>query len=99
MEDLTHLLGDPINSLAPTSQAGGNQIFSNANAQTAPGSQPASPATSITGEVIDHDPPEVVATGSKLPVGSGTRSRDTTGSEPPRPAWKNTPAAGSGPVK
>jgi len=91
MQDLSNLLGDPINSLAPTSQAGGNQIFSNEAAQTAPGSQPASPARSITGEEIDHDPPQIVASGSKIPAGTdgkpqpGSYSAGTI-------AWTTAPA-------
>ena len=88
MEDLTHLLGDPINSLSPTSQAGGNQIFSNAKAMTAPGSQPASPARSISGEEIDHDPPSIVASGSKIPPGTDGKPQPKTTWSPSAPAWK-----------
>lgn len=89
MQDISNLLGDPINTLAPTSQSGGNQIFSNDNAQTAPGSQPASPATSITGEEIDHSPSKIVATGPKIPPGTDGKPQPKTYT-PVQPAWKNT---------
>ena len=62
MQDLSNILpGDPVSCLVPTSQAGGNQVSSNANARTAPGSQPSTPFRSFDNEVIDHEPPAVVA--------------------------------------
>jgi hypothetical protein len=62
VQDVSHLLpGDPISALVPTSQAGGNQVSSNANARTAPGSQPSTPFTSFANEVIDHPAPAVQA--------------------------------------
>ena len=91
MQDLSNLLGDPVNALAPTSQAGGNQIVSNKNAMTAPGSVPAQPATSLTGEVLDHEPPVIQATGEKIPVGSDGKKEPSSGEySPSAPAWKNT---------
>jgi len=58
--DLSHLLpGDSVSALCPTSQAGGNQVISNANAMTATGSPPSTPFTSVPGEVIDHGAPEI----------------------------------------
>ena len=89
MQDLSNLLGDPINALAPTSQTGGNQIFSNSAAQTAPGSQPASPAKSINGEEIDHDPPKIVASGPKIPTGTDGKPQPSSYS-PGTIAWKHT---------
>lgn len=62
MQDLSHLLpGDPVSCLVPTSQSGGNQVVSNANARTAPGSEPSTPYTSLAGEVIGHPAPDVQA--------------------------------------
>lgn len=96
MEDLTSMLpGDPITALAPTSQAGGNQIFSNELGMTAPGSQPASPARSITGETIDHAPPVIEASGSKIPTGTDgmPKARDNKDWSPPGPpSWTAPPA-------
>lgn len=95
MEDLTSMLpGDPITALAPTSQAGGNQIFSNEQAMTAPGSQPASPARSVTGEVIDHESPSIETSGPKIPPGTdGKRqARGEDWSPPGPPSWTAPPA-------
>jgi hypothetical protein len=89
MQDLSNLLKpDPVTALAPTSQAGGNQIVSNANAQTAPGSQPAQPATSITGEVIDHNEPVIPASGPKIPPGTDGKPQPGKTWSPGAPAWK-----------
>lgn len=91
MQDLSNLLGDPVNALAPTSQAGGNQVFSNDNAHTAPGSLPASPALSADGEIIDHPPPKVSTSGSKIPVGNDGKTKAQAGDySPSAPAWKKT---------
>ena len=94
MQDLSSLLSDPINALAPTSQAGGNQIVSNTNAMTAPGSVPAQPATSLTGEVLDHVPPTIVASGAKIPPGTdGKRqAKGEDWSPPGAPSWTTPPA-------
>lgn len=90
MQDLSNLLKpDPVTVLSPTSQAGGNQFFSNENAATAPGSQPASPATSITGEVIDHEPPLIETSGDKVKVGTDGKSQPrSSGYSPSAPTWK-----------
>ena len=97
MQDLSNLLGDPINALAPTSQSGGNQIFSNENAQTAPGSQPASPAKSVNGEEIDHGAPEIVASRPRIPVGDTGQPEPKDSMPPGRPTWKTTGTIGPGP--
>lgn len=68
MQDLSHILpGGPVNVLTPTSQQGGNQIVSNELAMTAPGSVPSSPATSMTGEELNHKPP-VISVSKPPPV-------------------------------
>ena len=100
MKDLSDLLpGGPVNCMTPTSQQAGNQIVSNERAHTAPGSQPSSPATSLTGEELDHKPPEVDQSGPTVPVGSGTRSGQAGGLPAGGVAWKKTPSAGSGPAR
>lgn len=101
MQDLSNLLpGGPVNVLTPTSQQGGNQIVSNERALTAPGSQPASPATSMTGEVLDHAPPEIQQSGKEIPVGSDGKVDATPGSlSASSIRWTTTPSAGSGPAK
>ena len=100
MQDLSDMLpGGPVNCLTPTSQQGGNQMVSNENAHTAPGSQPSSPATSLTGEELDHKPPVVEQSGGTVPVGSGTRSGRAGDMTAGGIAWKKTPSAGSGPAR
>ena len=100
MQDLSELIpGGPVNVLVPTSQQGGNQIVSNENALTAPGSVPSSPATSLTGEELVHKPPELKQSGGTVPVGSGRRSSQASGLNQGRIAWEKTPSAGSGPSK
>lgn len=91
MQDLSNLLGDPVNVLAPTSQAGGNQVYSNDNAMTAPGSEPSAPATSADGEVLNHPAPKIVATpGKKITPGTDGMSQPKSAYAPSAPAWKNT---------
>lgn len=91
MQDLSNLLKpDSVSVLAPTSQAGGNQIVDNENAMTAPGTQPAQPATSITGEVLNHNAPVIPASGPKIPVGSDGKPQPKETYSAPAPAWKNT---------
>jgi hypothetical protein len=97
VQDLSDLLGDPVTALAPTSQAGGNQVFSNEAAHTAPGSLPASPATTADGQVIDHAPPKIAVSGPEIPPGTdGKRqAKGQDWSPPGAPAWKTAPASGS----
>jgi hypothetical protein len=97
VQDLSDLLGDPVTALAPTSQAGGNQVFSNEAAHTAPGSLPASPATTADGQVIDHAPPKIAVSGPEIPPGTdGKRqAKGQDWSAPGAPAWKTAPASGS----
>jgi len=92
MQDLSNLLGDPVNVLAPTSQAGGNQVYGNDNAMTAPGSAPSAPATSADGEVLNHPAPKVTVTpGPKIEPGSDGKPRPRAGElSASAPAWKNT---------
>jgi hypothetical protein len=99
MQDLSDLMpGGTVNCLTPTSQQGGNQIVSNELAMTAKGGQPSSPATSLTGEELDHKPPVVESI--KVPTGPPgpwhSRSKDDGAPDsgasysPPPPAWKKT---------
>lgn len=91
MQDLSNMLKpDTVSVLAPTSQAGGNQIVSNENAHTAPGSQPAQPATSLTGEVLNHNAPVIEQSGSKIPTGTDGKPQPKETYSPAAPAWKNT---------
>lgn len=91
MQDLSNMLKpDPVTVLSPTSQAGGNQIVSNEFAHTAPGSVPAQPATSLTGQVMDHTPPVIQTSGEKIPTGTDGKPQPKTTYSPSAPAWKNT---------
>ena len=69
-------------SLAPTSQAGGNMMSSNAQAMTAPGSEPVDPLPDR-----DHQGEPTLDVGSKQPVGTA-QDRRPTGYAPSPAAWK-----------
>ena len=79
MQDLSNLAAG---SLAPTSQAGGNMMSSNAQAMTAPGSEPVDPLPDR-----DHQGEPTLDVGSKQPVGTA-QDRRPTGYAPSPAAWK-----------
>lgn len=89
VKDLSNLLPqDPISALSPTSQEGGNQQSSNADAMTAPGSQP---VDILKDRDVQVDPKVEVSNKTKIePSDDGKpQSTDMIGYQPSRPAWNN----------
>jgi hypothetical protein len=78
------------NSLAPTSQAGGNMVSSNEEAMTAPGSQP---VDVLTDRDVQSDP--AIEMSNSTPVKPGTDGNPQPGNDhlPPAPAWGKTSAS------
>lgn len=90
MQDLSHLAE---NSITATSQAAGNMLSSNAQAMTAPGSEPVDPLP----DRARQDDPNLTQSGPDLPVGySGKPQASEQAGTPsqPRPQW--APAATPG---
>lgn len=92
MQDLSKQLlpGDPISALVPTSQTGGNQVWDQSHAHTAPGG--------ASGDLGDgpHAPvlvsPPKVEVAATLPPGTDgkPKARQQTWTPPGPPAWKAT---------
>ena len=79
MQDLSSLAAG---SLAPTSQAGGNMMSSNAQAMTAPGSEPVDPLPDRTKQGNPS-----LDVGAKQPVGTAQDRRPQSYTPTPA-AWK-----------
>jgi hypothetical protein len=91
-KDLSNLLpGDPISALAPTSQEGGNQQSSSADAMTAPGSPPVDNLRDDQ-NLVDVDPK--VSPSNKVVIEPSDDGKppatEMVGYSPSRPAWAPT---------
>jgi hypothetical protein len=88
VEDLSSLLKpDPVSSLVPTSQHGGNQVSAN-NAMTAPGGASGDLGNDLNEAVVVNAP--VVETAPKNPARSDSKPDPKSWSPPGPPAWGKT---------
>ena len=83
------LPGDPISALVPTSQHGGNQVWSQEHAMTAPGG-PSGDLGNDLNEAVVVDPPEIEPANKTQiePADDGKpQASGQSGYSPPAPAW------------
>lgn len=83
------LPGDPISALVPTSQHGGNQVWSQEHAMTAPGG-PSGDLGNDLGEAVVVDPPEIDTSNTTVikPADDGKpQASGQSGYSAPPPAW------------
>lgn len=93
MKDLSSLLpGDPVSALVPTSQHGGNQVWSQEHAMTAPGG-PSGDLGNDLNQAVVVSPPEIEPAGDRIQPGDDgkPKARASTGKPGlPAPSWKTT---------
>lgn len=86
MQDLSHIFpSDPVTALAPTSQAAGNMMSSNAYAMTAPGGVPVDPLPPSK----DQGNPDIDVSGPVVKTGTSGKPQ-ASGEDrytPKAPAW------------